>query len=72
MKAYRVVVGYLQLRFTESGEPVKGGEQFPITPFNIIVDSPEVAEYLVSRMDIKRYKLIPITKAPTYLEYELN
>ena len=73
LKNYRVIVGYVQLKNTENGEMINNGEKFPITPFNVIVDSPEVAEYLVREMQVfDKYNLQIQEKAPIYFEYELN
>ena len=72
MNNYKVVVGYIQLRDMENGEYIEDGKKFPITPFNIIVDSKEVENYLIAQMDIHEYELIPQEKNPIYLEHELN
>lgn len=74
MRAYRVVEGYIQLRFTDTGEVVQGGEKFPLSRFTIVVDPTDKAtmEYLIRDLDLQFYEVHPITEAPRYLTHELN
>mgnify|MGYP003645585893 CR=1 FL=1 len=72
MKVYRVVQGYLQLKFSDKEELVENGKKFPMSVFNIVVDSPEVAEYLIDELGVDEYELLEQKETPTYLKHELN
>lgn len=74
MKAYRVVEGYIQLKFTETGEVIKGGQKFPISRFTVLVDPNDKAilEYLLNDLDLEVFELHPLNTTPHYLTHELN
>lgn len=72
MTNYRIIIGELVLRDKDTGKLLNDGEVYPITHSNILVDSDEVADYLVEQLGITTYKLLKREKPPVYLEHELN
>jgi len=74
MKAYRVVEGYIQLRFTDNGEVVEGAEKFPISRFTILVDEndTETLTYLLQTLDVEMQELRLVNEPPHYMTHELN
>lgn len=74
MRAYRVVEGYIQLRFTDTGLPVEGAEKFPLSRFTILVDEndKETLTYLPQTLDVEMQELRLVTETPHYMTHELN
>lgn len=74
MKAYRVIEGYIQLRFTETGEIVEDAEEFPLSRFTILVDEndKETLTYLLQTLDVEIQELRLVTETPHYMTHELN
>jgi hypothetical protein len=74
VKTYKIVEGYIQINFTETGEILPHAEKFPVSRFSMIVDlrDEEVVDYLLNHLGITTRGFIELDEAPLFMDYQLN
>ena len=74
MKTYRIIEGYIHIKFTETELILHNEEKFPVSRFSMVVDLEDqaVVHYLLEHLGISTQEFVEVDGPLLFMPFQLN